>query len=364
MDYINYKKNKLQRISISEFDKEELDRTVDNKTEMISNWISNCIKKADFSNYLLPTKAEFAYALGVSLGTIQNVFKILEDRQEIFLKQRIGAIVRSSDDTNQIRRQTSKIDISSEKIKEYIMDSELNIGDKLISARKLSLHLNIPLNTIGLAIKKLTSEGILNNNNGEITVNKNSFDLEKRNNQQTLVGKVKNDLKKYISNSFKVGEKLPPHITLADKFKVSLKTIHNAIKLLEGEDVLMTRRGSYGTIVTNPTSHNSKEARMEMSIFAPAKETAYYHYEKVMNRIKKMIVEEYGIGSKLPTIMEFSQMMDLNPNTIRKALNQLSKEGILRFARGRYGGIYVMDIPTIEENAFQWLAIDSDYINN
>jgi len=131
MDYINYKKNKLQRISISEFDKEELDRTVDNKTEMISNWISNCIKKADFSNYLLPTKAEFAYALGVSLGTIQNVFKILEDRQEIFLKQRIGAIVRSSDDTNQIRRQTSKIDISSEKIKspsEYLSGSGRNNG--------------------------------------------------------------------------------------------------------------------------------------------------------------------------------------------------------------------------------------------
>ena len=69
--------------------------------------------------------------------------------------------------------------------------------------------------------------------------------------------------------------------------------------------------------------------------FAPAKETAFYYYEKTQNNIKKMITENYQIGDKLPSIKELSESMDLSPNTIRKALHNLSKEGYLQFSRGR-----------------------------
>ena len=66
------------------------------------------------------------------------------------------------------------------------------------------------------------------------------------------------------------------------------------------------------------------------------------------NKIKRLISENYNIGSKLPSIKEFSEQMDLSPNTIRKALNNLAKDGILRFTRGRYGGTYVIDMPEVE----------------
>ena len=98
-----------------------------------------------------------------------------------------------------------------------------------------------------------------------------------------------------------------------------------------------------------------------MSIFASAQETAFYHYQKIQNKIKNIITEQYDIGSKLPSINEFSKMLDISPNTIRKALNNLAKDGILRFTRGRYGGTYVIDMPEVAEQTFRWLAVNPQY---
>jgi DNA-binding GntR family transcriptional regulator len=103
------------------------------------------------------------------------------------------------------------------------------------------------------------------------------------------------------------------------------------------------------------------EPRREMSIFAPAQETAFYHYQRIQNKIKNIISETYNIGSKLPSINEFSQALDVSPNVIRKALNNLAKDGILRFARGRYGGTFVIDMPEVAEQAFRWLAVNPQY---
>ena len=185
--------------------------------------------------------------------------------------------------------------------------------------------------------------------------------MQKSHSTETLVDKVKKDLKKYVSENFKIGEKLPSNTELAQKMNVSVKTVHNAIKLLEKENMLLSRRGTYGTIVTNTSMNSAFEPRREMSIFAPAQETAFYHYQKTQNKIKRIISENYSIGSKLPTIKQFSEQMDLSPNTIRKALNNLAKEGILRFSRGRYGGIFVIDMPDIEEQTFRWLAVNPKY---
>ena len=74
-----------------------------------------------------------------------------------------------------------------------------------------------------------------------------------------------------------------------------------------------------------------------------------------------MIANEYNIGDKLPSIMELSNMLDLSPNTIRKAFHNLAKEGYLVFSRGRYGGTFVIDIPEIEAQTFKWLAVNPQY---
>ncbi len=361
MDYVYYKKNELKKIKVSDINISCPDLRNTNKAQTIADWLSTWIDENDISDTLLPTKAEFAYALGVSLGTVQNVFKILEDRGYILLKQRIGAIVKQTKGEQIIRKQTTKTDMAVETVKEYIQTSGMQLGEKFVSSRKLSRITGIPLNTVRLSVNKLVNDGILKLTEDGLVLNKVDFEVNKMVASETLVNKVKHDLKKYISENFKIGEKLPPHSILAEKFKVSIKTIHNAIKLLEKEEMVLSRRGTYGTIVINTSMNSAFEPKREMSIFASAQDTAFYHYEKIQNRIKRIISENYGIGSKLPSIREFSERLDLSPNTIRKALNNLAKEGILRFSRGRYGGTFVIDMPDVEEQTFRWLAVNPRY---
>ena len=357
---MNCQKNKLAKLTVSDINRPlpVLQNTV--KTEAIANWLMGWLDSNDLEGSLLPTKAEFAYHLGVSLGTVQNVFKILENKHYIFLKQRVGAIITNKNDIT-LRKQTSKADIAAEIIKDFILSSDLNLGDKFVSARKLSQLTNISLNTVRVAIDKLVSNKILEATDNCLILKNKDFKVQKSHSTETLVDKVKKDLKKYVSENFKIGEKLPSNTELAQKMNVSVKTVHNAIKLLEKENMLLSRRGTYGTIVTNTSMNSAFEPRREMSIFAPAQETAFYHYQKTQNKIKRIISENYSIGSKLPTIKQFSEQMDLSPNTIRKALNNLAKEGILRFSRGRYGGIFVIDMPDVEEQTFRWLAVNPKY---
>ena len=129
--------------------------------------------------------------------------------------------------------------------------------------------------------------------------------------------------------------------------------------MLFDEEILLARRGRYGTTVLKMPNDNNIEIKKETSIFASAPEAAFYHYEKTQNYIKKLIAENYEVGSKLPSIIELSKELDLSPNTIRKAFQNLAKEGYLAFSRGRYGGTYVIDIP--DEQAFKWLAVNPKY---
>jgi alpha-beta hydrolase superfamily lysophospholipase len=66
---------------------------------------------------------------------------------------------------------------------------------------------------------------------------------------KTLVEKIADDLEEYIEENFLHGDKLPSNVELTKKFRVSSKTIHDAIKILTKKGILHTRRGQYGTIV-------------------------------------------------------------------------------------------------------------------
>ena len=138
MDYVNYKKNELKKIKVSDINISCPDLKNTNKAQTIADWLSTWIDENNISDILLPTKAEFAYSLGVSLGTVQNVFKILEDRGYILLKQRIGAIVKQTKGEQIIRKQTTKTDMAVETVKEYIQTSGMQLGEKFVSSRKLS----------------------------------------------------------------------------------------------------------------------------------------------------------------------------------------------------------------------------------
>lgn len=125
---------------------------------------------------------------------------------------------------------------------------------------------------------------------------------------KTLVAKVENDLKEYINENLQIGSKLPAHAELSDKLKVSIKTIHDALKSLTDEGILLPRRGRYGTSVIK-MPYDKTNTKAETSIFASAKDTAFYYYEKTQNHIKRMIAENYEIGAKLPSIMALSKEM-------------------------------------------------------
>ena len=100
----------------------------------------------------------------------------------------------------------------------------------------------------------------------------------------------------------------------------------------------------------------------ETSIFAKAEDAAFYSYQKIENLIKSYIRDNFDIGDKLPSMDALSKHFDVSSNTIRKALQNLSKQGYVNFSRGRYGGTFVIEQPENEkQETFQWLAVSPDY---
>jgi len=378
-DYLLFDKSELRKLSMKDISLSfpNLKNIFESKAIVIAKWLIDWIE-TDFKageikeTDLLPQKSELAYNLGVSIGTIQNALRYVEDKGYVESKQCIGTMVSNwKKSTNSVRKLTSKRDVCIDLIKKYIIENKVKIGQKLSSSRVLANTIGASPNTTRLALEHLCSVGIIERKSG--TSNESNWVL--RTNQFsapklksdfsdniTLVKKVEKDLESYISKKLKVGDKLPAHENLSAELKVSIKTIHDALKVLIKNGILLARRGRYGTTVVKIPGESVLPQKRETSIFASAQETAFYNYEKTQNHIKSLIAQNYEIGSKLPSIIELSTELDLSPNTIRKAFSNLAKEGYLRFSRGRYGGTFVIDIPETSEQAFRWLAVNPKYV--
>ncbi|MBR6099191.1 GntR family transcriptional regulator [bacterium] len=376
-DYIFPQKADLKPIILSELNLTvpDLKSNDEAKSIIIAKWMMKWIDEKLGSGSisvgaLLPSKPELAYFLGVSVGTIQNSLRYIEDFNYVESKQRIGTIIKDrNSDTAGVRKLTSKREIAIKKIKKFIISNKIKKDEFLPSSRALSELINCSANTTRLALEYLCTVNILAHSskssadNGwrvvsvDFSASFSSSDME----QKTLVTKIEKDLKDYIDANLHIGDKLPAHSELSDMFKVSIKTVHDALKALIDDGILLARRGRYGTTVIRLPKDNLAYKKLEKSIFAPAQDAAFYYYEKTQNAIKEMIANNYEIGSKLPSIVELSREMDLSPNTIRKAFHNLAKEGYLVFSRGRYGGTFVVDIPQTGEETFKWLAVNPQY---
>ena len=88
--------------------------------------------------------------------------------------------------------------------------------------------------------------------------------------------------------------------------------------------------------------------------------TDFMDWERHRSEIMQMLYH-YEIGEKLPSIAALAKDLNLSPNTIRTAFQNLAKEGYLVFSRGRYGGTFVIDIPEVEEQAFKWLSVNPSF---
>lgn len=375
-NFILPQKADLIQIKTSDIDYElpDLKNISESKAVVIARWLTDWIKH-DLEcgkiavNNLLPSKAALAYFLGVSAGTIQNAVRYIEDSGIVCSKQCIGTLITGGADYS-VRKLTSKRETAIESIKRFIIENKFKAGQKLPSSRNIAETISCSANTTRLALEYLCSAGILEHKSKTAKEScwiLKSNELKKSisapfKEPKTLVSKVEKDLKDYIKNNLKIGDKLPAHAELASILKVSIKTTHDALKTLIDEGILLPRRGRYGTtVIKMPYSSEKSTERKERSIFASAQDTAFYYYEKTQNHIKKMISENYEIGAKLPSIIELSKQMDLSPNTIRKAFQNLAKEGYLAFSRGRYGGTFVIDIPETGEETFKWLAVNPQY---
>ena len=377
--YTKLEKAVLKRIDINELPKEipNFKNSFESKDSIIKKWLSDWIvsgfKKGKLEeNSLLPKKADLAYYLGVSVGTVQNAIRCVEDSGLVESKQRIGTVIRNASAQNPIiRKSTSKREKVITEIKKYIVENALKAGDSLPSARQLATITGHSTNTVRLALENLSSNGIIEakmfrTNDANWTIKEipqidPEFAAETLS-SETLVKKVEKDLKDYISANHKVGDRLPAHFELSEILKVSIKTVHDAMKGLIEERILLARRGRYGTTIIRMPGENVLQPEKEISIFAKAEDAQFYSYQKIENEIKTFIKDNFEIGEKLPSMEILAQKFDVSSNTIRKALQNLSKQGFVQFSRGRYGGTFVSDIPETEDGqAFRWLAVSPDY---
>lgn len=375
-NYILPQKFELKQIKISDitFPTPDLKNIAESKAVVIGKWIIRWIEsglsdKSLAVKNLLPSKADFAYFLGVSVGTMQNAFRYAEDLGYLESKQCIGTMIKDKNCADGgLRKLTSKRETAINEIKKYIINTKFKAGENLPPSRTVALLIGCSANTTRLALEYLCAEGILehkfkNSRESGWKVISTDFDREtiKSVEQKTLVEKVTSDLKEYINDNYKIGSKIPSHSELSKILKASIKTVHDALAVLIQDGILLPHRGRYGTTVIKMPYDTSKNDKKERSIFAPAQDTAFYYYEKTQNRIKDMIAKNYEPGDRFPSILELAKTLDLSPNTVRKAYQNLAKEGYLAFSRGRYGGTFVVDIPETGEETFKWLAVNPQY---
>ena len=312
----------------------------EDKTKTLVNLLVKYIEHAN-KNDIMPDKKNMSEVLGIGIGTVQNAYRILEDKGLVVSKQRIGTIISSE----QAKKQTSKRDICMKTISDYMQKNNIDNIENLPSSRQLSKMFNIPLNTINSAINYLKTG---------MTV--------KVQKSMTLAEKISKEIEQYIEQNCKIGDNLPSINTLTKILNVSFKTVHEAEKILTNKRIITSYRGQHGTVILKMPKDKIK-TRKEDLIFAPAHEAAFYYYEKIQTQIKKLIINNnLEIGSKLPTMRQLSSMLDANVNTIRRALKALAEDGYVALEKGRYGGTFVTNIP--DEQSYKWIALNSQYIDD
>lgn len=371
-----------RRIEINELPTEipDFSSTYEPKDSIIKKWITNWILSAISKNKIkendiLPKKSEISEYLGVSVGTVQNAIRYVEDSGLLKSKQKLGTMI--SNVTNPLgnfSKLTSKREKTILAIKKTILQKGCKVGKPIPSIRKMSEYIGISQNTTRLAYEHLCSIGILesmqmrgNDSNWylkEIPVisNKEIKTIENMA-ADTLVDKLTTNLKHHLAANYQIGDKISSQEELAIELGVSVKTIHDCIKQLNKQGIVISRRGRYGSILAQDPLSPAFSPLKENSIFASAEEAAFYSYQKIESKIVDLINKDYKAGDKLPSMIELAKLYDVSTNTIRKALIQLEQEGCITFGRGRYGGTFVIEKPeSSEKQKYQWISINPDYI--
>ena len=146
-------------------------------------------------------------------------------------------------------------------------------------------------------------------------------------------------------------------------FDVSIKTVNDAMKVLNAKKVVLSRRGRYGTIYLGGAQNNKMDFVSSERKRPTSAQNYVYSWQKALGHLKKYIVENYEAGDKIAPIRELASILNVSPNTIRRALSDLFQSGNLVSKRGKAGGIFIMEMPEVEGDSYRWLALNPSAIS-
>ena len=376
----------MKKILISQIDtpKPDYKKSQLSKEKTVLRWLIDFItfsvrNGAIEYGSLLPSKSELANYLGVSIGTVQNAIRQAEDMGYFESKQSVGTMVKDPTLVDKkFEKMLSKKDIAVEEIKKYIIDNKIKTGSQLPSVLVLSSVINFHQNTIRLALECLVREGILLRvelrghkvcwiYQNKIVQKQSGVSLYENNTCVTLIDKTANKLKEYIVSNCTLGDRVPSNEEFSKMFNVSIRTVNEATRILNQQNIILSRRGKYGTIYLNdPQKIKKQKEREEKSLFMSRgqkeglRNTYLYNWEKALSALKKYIMQNHESGDKIPSMKTLAAILSVSTNTVKKAVSILCDEGYLITQRGKYGGIFVLEIPQKESEAFTWLALNPD----
>ena len=260
------------------------------------------------------------------------------------------------------------------KIKKIVLDDEIQINQRIPSISEIAFRTNISQNTIRFSLVNLTQKGYLEKirlkGNKYAWIYKKEFTLTQEeitngleDENFTLTHQLVNKIKKYIEKTYKQGEKILPNSSFSNMFDVSIKTVNDAMKILNARKIVLSRRGKYGTIYLGENQNSKTDFISSERKKLNSTQNYVYSWQKTLTHLKKYIVENYEAGDKIASIRELASILNVSPNTIRRALSDLFQSGHLVSQRGKFGGIFIMEMPEIEGDLYRWLAINPNAIS-
>lgn len=348
------------------------------KGQLVTNWLIDWIKYslergiANIGDFI-PSKEDLASFLNVSPATIQNSIRQVKNMGYFISKQSLGTCIADfySDDIK-TQDELCHSTITECKIKKIVLDDKVELNFPIPSISELSYRTNISQNTIRFTLENLAQKGYLEKihlkGNKYSWIYKKEFFLTNdeiyngiENENFTLTHQLIEKIQKYIEKTYKNGDKILPNSAISRMFDVSIKTVNDAMKVLNARKIVLSRRGKYGTIYLGSSS--SKMDFISSERKKPSVVQNYtYSWQKALTHLKKYIVENYEAGDKIAPIRELAVILNVSPNTIRRALADLFQSGHLISRRGKTGGIFIMEMPEIEGDSYRWLALNPDVV--
>lgn len=345
-------------------------------TEWLINWVKHSLEFgiADIGDFI-PSKQDLAKYLEVSSATVQNSIRQVKDLGYFQSKQSLGTCI-ADFYSKDIKSQDELYHgtITECKIKKIVLDDKIELNSPIPSIMELAYRTNISQNTIRYALINLAQKGYLEKiqqkGNKHAWIYKKEFNLSQeeidngiKDENFTLTHQLIEKIKNYIEKKYKYGEKIPPNSSFSHMFDVSIKTVNDAMKILNAKKIILSRRGRYGTIFLG-NNQNSKTDFISSERRKPIQNQNFtYSWQKALIHLKKYIIQNYEAGDKIAPIRELANILNVSPNTIRRALKDLISSGNLVAQRGKLGGIFIIEMPEGEGDLYRWLALNPDAIN-